>query len=215
MFVKSRMTTKVISLSPDQSVPDAQGLFKLHNLKHLPVVENGRVIGVVSRVEVAKASPSTASTLDARELTYLLSKVKVRDIMIKNLYTVSPDMLLEEAATIMRSHRVSFLPVVEDGDRLVGVITESNVLDAFIDILGFTDRGTRLTIEVKDTGHGILSVVAGVFATCGTTIRSIALYRLPDDHAAMVFGTELEDTTELEMALAAAGYPVTYKLKNA
>jgi len=215
MFVKNKMTTRIISLSPDQSVPDAQGLFKLHNLKHLPVLEGDKVVGVLSRVEVAKASPSTASTLDARELTYLLSKIKVRDIMVKKLFTISPDMLLEEAATLMRSHRVSFLPVVEGEDRLVGVITESDVMDAFIEILGFTDRGTRLTIEVKDTGPGILSTIAGVFASLGITIRSNALYHLPDNHAAMVFGTDLADTTELEMALAAAGYPVTYKLKNA
>ena len=170
-------------------------------------------MGILSRVDVAKASPSTASTLDAGELSYLLAKIKVRDIMSKKLITATPNMLLEEAATLMRAKRVSFLPVVE-GERLVGVITESNVFDAFIEILGFKDKGTRLTIEVEDSGPGILSAVAGVFASCGVSIRSNALYHLPDNRAAMVFGTELEDTTELEAALQAAGYPIYWKLKN-
>ena len=88
------------------------------------------------------------------------------------------------------------------------------MFDAFIEILGFKDKGTRLTIEVEDSGPGILSAVAGVFASCGVSIRSNALYHLPDNRAAMVFGTELEDTTELEAALQAAGYPIYWKLKN-
>ena len=213
MFVRNRMTTKVVTVAPDQIIPDAQGILTLYNLKHLPVVDGERVVGVLSRVDVAKASPSTASTLDAGELSYLLAKIKVRDIMSKKLITATPNMLLEEAATLMRASRVSFLPVVE-GERLVGVITESNVFDAFIEILGFKDKGTRLTIEVEDSGPGILSAVAGVFASCGVSIRSNALYHLPDNRAAMVFGTELEDTTELEAALQAAGYPVYWKLKN-
>ena len=213
MFVRNRMTTKVVTVAPDQIIPDAQGILTLYNLKHLPVVDGERVVGVLSRVDVAKASPSTASTLDAGELSYLLAKIKVRDIMSKKLITATPNMLLEEAATLMRASRVSFLPVVE-GERLVGVITESNVFDAFIEILGFKDKGTRLTIEVEDSGPGILSAVAGGFASCGVSIRSNALYHLPDNRAAMVFGTELEDTTELEAALQAAGYPVYWKLKN-
>ena len=213
MFVRNRMTTKVVTVAPDQTVPDVQGILTLYNLKHLPVVEGERVVGVLSRVDLANASPSTASTLDAGELSYLLAKIKVRDIMSKKLITATPNMLLEEAATLMRAKRVSFLPVVE-GERLVGVITESNVFDAFIEILGFKDKGTRLTIEVEDSGPGILSAVAGVFASCGVSIRSNALYHLPDNRAAMVFGTELEDTTELEAALQAAGYPIYWKLKN-
>ena len=203
----------MVTVAPDQTVPDVQGILTLYNLKHLPVVDGERVVGVLSRVDVAKASPSTASTLDAGELSYLLAKIKVRDIMSKKLITATPNMLLEEAATLMRAKRVSFLPVVE-GERLVGVITESNVFDAFIEILGFKDKGTRLTIEVEDSGPGILSAVAGVFASCGVSIRSNALYHLPDNRAAMVFGTELEDTTELEAALQAAGYPIYWKLKN-
>ena len=138
MFVRNRMTTKVVTVAPDQTVPDVQGILTLYNLKHLPVVDGERVVGVLSRVDVAKASPSTASTLDAGELSYLLAKIKVRDIMSKKLITATPNMLLEEAATLMRAKRVSFLPVVE-GERLVGVITESTVFDAFIAILGFKD----------------------------------------------------------------------------
>ena len=212
MFVRNRMTTKVITVTPEQTVPDAQGVLTLYNLKHLPVVDGEKLVGVLSRVDVAKASPSTASTLDAGERNYLLAKIKVRDIMAKKLITATPNMLLEEAATLMRANRVSFLPVVE-GEKLVGVLTESNIFDAFIDILGFNDKGTRLTIEVEDTGPGILATVARTFADCNVSISSHALYHLPDNRAAMVFGTALEDTSELEAALQAAGYPVYWKLK--
>ncbi|MBQ6000584.1 MAG: CBS domain-containing protein [Clostridia bacterium] len=212
MFVRNRMSTRIISIGPDQSVPDAQGLLTLHDIKHLPVVEGDKLVGVLSRVDVAKASPSTASTFDVGELNYLLSKIKVRDIMAKKPIVATPHMMLEEAATLMRSKHVSFLPVVE-GDRLVGVITESNIFDAFIEILGFTDKGTRLTVEVEDSGPGILSEIATVFASCGVNIGSCALYHLPGNRAAMVFGTALPDTTELEEALRQAGYPVYWKLK--
>ena len=212
MFVRNSMSTKIVAIEPDRSVPDAQGLLTLHSIKHLPVVEKGKLVGVLSRVDVAKASPSTASTFDVGELNYLLNKIKVRDIMTKKPVTATPHMLLEEAATLMRARHVSFLPVVE-GDRLVGVITESNIFDAFIEILGFTDKGTRLTVEVEDSGPGILCEVAGVFAKCGVSIRSNALYHLPGNRAAMVFGTELTDTADLEEALREAGYPVYWKLK--
>ncbi|MEG1850219.1 MAG: CBS and ACT domain-containing protein, partial [Oscillospiraceae bacterium] len=196
MFVRSQMVRTPITVNWDQSIPDAQSLMTLHNVKHLPVMDGDRVVGVVSRTDIAHASPSSASSLSFSELTYILAKTKIKNIMTKNLVSIGPDALLEEAATLMRDKGTSFLPVLEDG-RLVGVITESGIFDAFIDLLGFRMPGTRLTIEVQDKGPGVIEEIAGIFADFNASIHNIAVFRSPDDRCDIVVGTIDKDTDAL------------------
>jgi acetoin utilization protein AcuB len=132
--------------------------------------------------------------------------------MTKNLVTISPDALLEEAAIMMRNKEVGFLPVVED-DRLVGIITESNIFDAFIELLGFRDEGTRLTIEVDDV-PGMMASISGIFAEFGANISHIAVYTGSSGKSAVVIGTQSLNTEEIEKSIQAKGFKIIYKLQN-
>ncbi len=214
MFVKLRMTTNPFTVSPDNTVPEAIAIMNAHKVRHLPVVEHGRVVGVLASSDVAAASPSKATSFSAGEITYLLNKLKVAKVMTPRPVTITPDELLEEAAVAMRTHKIEMLPVVVEDGRLVGVITESAILDAFIDILGFRDQGTRLTIEATDA-PGVLSTLTGITAKHGANITHLAVYRGESDQSTVVLGVNSRNTESLEQDITESGFRIIYKLTNA
>jgi len=211
MFVKTRMTANPFTVTPETTVPETIAVMKEHSVRHLPVVSGARVVGVVSNSDVAQASPSSATSLSASELTYLMSKLKVSQIMTRDPFTISPDALLEEAAVAMRDHKIEMLPVVENGE-LVGVITESAILDAFIELLGFRDPGTRLTIDTAD-GVGVLARLASATARHHASIGHLAVYR-GQDRSTVLVGLNTPNTEALEAELAQDGFTVLAKLLN-
>lgn len=213
MFVKLRMTANPFTVGPDNTIPEAVALMIENNIRHLPVVEGGRVVGVLSKGDIDAAGPSKATTFSAGEITYLLHKLKVGKVMSRNPLTISPDALLEEAAVLMRNNKIEMLPVVDHG-RLVGVITESAILDSFIDILGFRDHGTRLWIEATDE-PGVLSNLTGIMARHGANIIHLAVYRGEGlERATVVVGVNTLKTDDLEADLAANGFRVVHLLRN-
>ncbi|MFO7295972.1 MAG: CBS and ACT domain-containing protein [Caldicoprobacter sp.] len=212
MFVKNRMTTNPFTISPDQTVPDAQELMMKHGIRRLPVVKDGKLVGVVTKEDIERYSPSKATSLSMGEIIYLLSKTKIKQIMTKDVVTISPNALLEEAATLMRDQKVGFLPVV-DGDKLVGIITESDIFDAFIELLGFREKGTRLTIEASDE-PGILARLTGIFAQYGANITRVAVFRGADGTSSVVVGINSFNTADIEKTLEENGFKILYKLQN-
>ena len=212
MFVKLRMTTNPFTVSPDNTVPEAIAIMNAHKVRHLPVVEHGRVVGVLASSDVAAASPSKATSFSAGEITYLLNKLKVAKVMTRDPITISPDALLEEAAVAMRDNKVEMLPVVEGG-RLVGIITESAILDAFIEILGFRDHGTRLTVDAMDA-PGVLSKLTAITAKHDANIQHLAVYRGEGERSIIVVGVNSLNTAEIEDDLTSEGFAVLYKLQN-
>lgn len=212
MFVKQRMTTNPFTVTPETSVPDAMSVMTERGVRHLPVVEGKRVVGVISRNDIAAASPSRATTLSAQEATYLMSKLKVAKVMSAPPIVVAPDALLEEAAVILRDGKIEMLPVVENGE-LVAVITESDILDAFIDLLGFRDEGTRLTIEARDE-PGVLSSLTGVTAAHQANIQHVAVHRGNLDTSVVVVGLNTRNTEAIEAELAAAGMKILARREN-
>ena len=211
MFVKTRMTANPFTVKPDNSVPETIAIMKKHSVRHLPVVSHHRVVGVVSNSDIAQASPSSATSLSASELTYLLAKLKVASVMTRDPITISPDALLEEAAMLMRDHKIEMLPVVEN-DTLVGVITESAILDAFIELLGFRDPGTRFTIDSPDI-PGAVARLGQVIANHHANIQHLAVYR-GQDRSTILVGVNTPNTDELEAELSADGFTVVSKLVN-
>ena len=211
MYVKTRMTANPFTVTPETTLPQALEVMRTNKVRHLPVVEGTRVVGVVSNGDLAKAGPSAATSLSASELTYLLSKLKIASIMSKSPITISPDALLEEAAVLMRDHKIEMLPVVKD-DRLVGIITESTILDAFIELLGFRETGTRLTIDATDA-PGVLARLATITARHDASIQHLAVYR-GQGTSTVVFGVNTTNTTALEDDLKSDGFTVLAKLVN-
>lgn len=212
MFVKLRMTAHPFTVTPETTLPEAVALMEAKGVRHLPVVNEGRVVGVLAPGDIAAAGPSRATTFSAGEINYLLAKLKVAKVMTRDPVTISPDALLEEAAVLMRDHKVEMLPVV-DGTRLVGVITESAILDAFIEILGFRDPGTRLTVDATDA-PGVLSRLGSITAKHHANIQHLAVYRGEGDRSIVVVGLNTLNTDEIEADLAAEGFVVLYRLQN-
>ncbi len=212
MFVKLRMTAKPFVVTPETTLPEAIALMDAKGVRHLPVVEGGAVVGVLSHSDIAAAGPSKATTFSTGEVNYLLAKLKVGKVMSRHPITIAPGALLEEAAVLMRDKKVEMLPVVDEG-RLVGVITESAILDAFTEILGFRDKGTRLTVDATDA-PGVLSKLAGIMAHHDANIQHLAVYRGEGDRSIVVVGVNSLNTADLEAELADAGFQVQYKLQN-
>ena len=193
-------------------MPDAQEIMTEHNIKRLPVLKGGKLVGVISKEDILRASPSKATTFSIGEINYLLARTKVSKIMTKDPITISSTALLEEAATLMRDHDVGFLPVVDDG-KLVGIITESDIFDSFIELLGFREKGTRLTIEALDA-PGVMSELTSIISDFGANISNIAVYRGTAGKSAVVIGINSLNTEGIEVALEKRGFKVLYKLQN-
>lgn len=212
MFVHQRMTANPFTTTPGTSIPDAAEVMTSRSVRHLPVVDDGRVVGVISLNDIRAALPSKATTLSAQEATYLVSKLDVAKVMSKPALTIGPDALLEEAAVLMRDRKIEMLPVVDDG-RLVAVITESDLLDAFIDMLGFRDHGTRLTIEARDE-PGVLSKLTGIMGTHHANIQHLAVHRGHLETSVVVVGVNTLNTEAIEADLAAQGMRVVGRNVN-
>ncbi len=212
MFVKNKMTANPFTISADQTIPDAHEIMAQNGVKRLPVMKNGKLVGVVSKEDIVQASPSKATSFSMGEITYLLSKTKISQIMNKNPFTISSNALLEEAAILMRDNNVSFLPVV-DNDKLVGIITESNIFDSFIELLGFREPGTRLTVEANDE-PGIMANLTGIIGDFGANITHVAVYRGTGGKSSIVIGINSFNTAEMEKSIESHGYKILYKLQN-
>jgi len=149
MLVRDWMTPNPTTITPDTPVLDAIKLLKDQGYRRLPVVENGKLVGIVTDKDLKDAMPSKATTLSVWELNYLLSKLTVAEVMAKPVITVEAEEPLEEAALLMEEYRIGGLPVLDKGE-LVGIITITDVLKAFIEVMGLREGGLRLTLDVAD-----------------------------------------------------------------
>jgi len=125
-LVKDWMTRDPIVITPETTLPEAHRIMAEHKIRRLPVVDNGKLVGIVTRGDIREASPSDATSLSIFELNYLLAKLAVKQIMTRKPVTVKPGTTVERAAQIMLEHKIGGLPVVEGGN-LVGIITESDI----------------------------------------------------------------------------------------
>ena len=125
MFVRDVMTTNVITVPSTTSIYDARNIMKAHKFRRLPVVDKGKFVGLVTDHSLDQVSPSKATSLSVWELNYLLAKTTLKDVMIRNIISVSPDATVEEAVAIAQTNKVGCLPVVED-NKIVGIVTTND-----------------------------------------------------------------------------------------
>jgi CBS domain-containing protein len=126
-LVKKWMSRNVITISPEATLPDAERLMDCKMIRRLPVVENGRLVGIVTYGDIRNARPSRISSLHFWLLIYLITRLKVAEMMTPNPITISPETTIGEAAQIMLKDMISGLPVVDDEGKLIGIITESDI----------------------------------------------------------------------------------------
>lgn len=168
MAVKDFMTRKVVYISPDTTIAHAADIMREQDLHRLPVIENDKLVGLVTEGTIAEASPSKATSLSIYEMNYLLNKTKVKDVMIRDVITVSQFASLEDAVYLMFKNKVGILPVIDFG-QLYGVITDRDVFKAFLHISGYGENGVRVRCLVKDE-VGILSKVLQIITNQGCNV---------------------------------------------
>ena len=175
MRVKDRMTPSPTTALEDASFEEALHMMKEKKIRRLPIVDkSGRLTGIVVQKDLFSASPSSATSLSVFEVHYLLSKVKMKDVMTRRVVTVGDDCPLEEAARIMVDHRIGCLPIIKEG-KLVGIITETDIFKTFVEILGGREKGLRLTLDVTEK-KGMLAAIAKEIAKQNGNILSLATF---------------------------------------
>ena len=177
MFVASRMTKHPVSITSDSTIQQADRLMKKHKFHRMLVVDNGKLVGYFSDRDIMRVAPSPATTLSKFEIRSLLDKISVRDIMHEKVITVNEDATIEEAALIMYQNKVGGLPVVSDVGALVGIITATDILKTFIEVMGLPGGGkTRLTLDVENK-VGVMAEITKIFADNGINIDSFITCR--------------------------------------
>lgn len=173
MFVKDVMTENPITIGENTSLLEAREIMTKNNIKKLPVTDkNMRLIGIVTNSDLLKASPSSATTLDMFELGYLLSKLSVKDIMVKSVKTAAKDQTVEEAARFMADYKINCLPVVK-GDLLVGIVTESDLFSAFIEMFNTRTSGVRVVLSMPNAPGEIAKLAKAIAEKNGNIVSFV------------------------------------------
>ncbi|MBW1676304.1 MAG: CBS domain-containing protein [Deltaproteobacteria bacterium] len=173
MLVKGWMTDDVITAGEDTTMMKAFIIMKEKKIRSLPVVnKKGRLLGIVTDRDLRDASPSKATTLDVYELNYLISTIKIKDLMTKNLVFVRPDETVEFAAILMLENKISSLPVINDKDSLIGIITQTDIFKVLINITGVYTGGIQFAFSLEDR-PGSIREVTDVIRSYGGRVASL------------------------------------------
>jgi acetoin utilization protein AcuB len=214
--VKDSMTREVVILSPQTTVAEALAVCRERRIRHLPVIEDGRLVGIVSDRDLRSAAPAFGDP----DRAAALEKMRVADVMATEVTTARPDDPIEVAANCMREGKIGCLPVVED-DRLVGIITASDVMRALVYLVGANEPGSRLEVLLPDR-PGMLAGAAAVFGERGVNVLSVAAAARreasgrespregPPEGRVAVFRIDTIDPRPVVEALEEAGYPVLW-----
>lgn len=171
MFVSDWMTKKVFTISIDDFLTDAVTLMKDKGIRHVPIVKNGVLKGIISDRDIKEYTPSKATALDIYELHYLLATTKIKDIVTTKVYTTTPDTPIEEAAMTMLDQKIGCLPVLKDAE-LVGIISDKDIFHALVDITGVRHGGTRICVTIEDS-PGSIKEVADIIRKHGFGLRGV------------------------------------------
>ncbi len=209
MYVKDHMTKNPITITGDVSVSKALDIMAKNDFHRLPVVdENQKIKGLLTEGLVSESSGRSTTSLSIYELNYLLSKTKASEIMITDVVTVSPDLFLEEAAAEMLKNKISVLPVVDEEQKVIGIITEKDIFDAFIRLMGYRTQGTRFIIKCNDVPGEFLKI-AKLFAEEDANLENLAVYRSAERGVEVVVkATGLVPVDTMTNILEGAGFEV-------
>jgi acetoin utilization protein AcuB len=206
MIVAKRMMRNPVSVDENDSMKKAMDLLKERDIRHLPVLKDGeKLVGIVTERDIKQASPSPATALEIREIYYLLDKVKVKQIMTRRPYTISSTAPIEEAALIMREKKIGCLPVVDAG-RLVGILTETDLLDAFIESMGVSGPGYRMELVLPNR-PGMLFEVLKLMKDFDANVVSVATAPHDDtDRKILILRIETKNYKLLKAAIKKSGF---------
>jgi acetoin utilization protein AcuB len=200
------MMRNPVSVDENDSMKKAMDLLKERDIRHLPVLKDGdKLVGILTERDIKQASPSPATALEIREIYYLLDKVKIKQIMTRRPYTISSTAPVEEAALIMREKKIGCLPVVDSG-KLVGILTETDILDAFIESMGVSGPGYRMELALPNR-PGMLFEVLKLMKDFDANVVSVATAPHDDtDRKILILRIETKNYKLLKAAIKKAGF---------
>lgn len=204
VFVKNRMTAQTIAVDPGQTLAEAYRIMKENDFEGLPVMADGAIAGVITEGDILNRA-LVAGGIAA------LSETPVREAMATQVVTVNEDDIIEEAAFLLHKHDIGILPVVDDYENLVGVITESDLFSVFVDMLGLRARGTRITLRVEDR-VGMLANITQVVKQSHVSIASLATFATENAPSCIdvVMRLKTVEPKETVDALRRAGFRVIH-----
>ena len=175
MIIESRMTRNPVTVSPDVTVEEAAKIMKQEKVHRLPVLDKDKkLVGVISEKDILRALPSPVSSLSAYEMPYLLSKLTVKKLMSKDPITISKDTIVEDAARLMVDQDLSCLPVM-DGDKLVGIVSKSDLFKMLLELFGARHYGVRISFLVEDK-PGTIAIISRALSEQGLDIISFGTF---------------------------------------
>jgi acetoin utilization protein AcuB len=210
MRIKDVMTRNPVTVDSETLAFDAQKVMKENNIRRLPIVDKGKLVGIVTKHDLLEASPSPATSLSIHELNYLLARMKVKEIMKKNPVTITPDTPFEEALRLGQEKKIGSFPVVENG-KLVGITTESDIVRFVTHVLGLKEEGSRITIEGLGGKLGDLEKMVSVTNQHRTIILSMMSLPRPEKKDWMiVLRLKTNDPDPIVKDFKKAGFNVTF-----
>jgi acetoin utilization protein AcuB len=193
------MNTNVVTVKAHDSMVDANYLLKKYDIRVLPVMKKNKLVGIVTDRDLKRASASDATTLEVHELLYLLSKIKVEDIMSEELITIPFDYTVEEAAELLLENKISALPVVDNDGRMVGIITEANLYRVLIALTGVSKGGIHFAVMLEDRPGSIKEVTDVIRGYGGRLASILSSYdRVPEGYRKVYVRAYNIDRSRLE-----------------
>ena len=174
MLVGERMSRPIISITKDMPIHDALALFKKERIRRAPVLQGGKLIGIISDKDLLNASPSQVTSLSVWEMNYMLSKITVKEVMTRKVLTVQADTPIEEAARLMADNKIGGVPVMK-ADKVVGMITETDLFKIFLELMGARVSGIRVTAVAEDH-PGQLAKITKAIADAGGNFISFGQF---------------------------------------
>jgi acetoin utilization protein AcuB len=176
MLVKNWMSQNLVTIESDESMSRALIVLKEKKIRMLPVLKNGKLTGIVTDRDLKRASASDATSLETRELNYLLEKIKVADIMTKSPISVSPDLTIEETAEILQKEKISGVPVVDHSGTVVGAITQTDIFRVIVSLTGVGKKGIQFALQVEDRPGSIKEIADIIRAHNGRLVSILTSY---------------------------------------
>ncbi len=214
MNVSTYMTRNPITVTKYTNIYDAKKIMEDHNIRRLPVLDGNRLAGIVSKTDILEASPPDLTKHSIHELNYILSRMIVSEVMTKHPLTVSPDTPIEIAAKLMRKYKIASLPVLEEGE-LVGIITESDLFDAFIEIMGGHISGSKIILTLEDK-PGALANATHIISRHNANIISVVTTRrgTKEGESLIAIKIDREDASDIVEEMREIGIAATFRFEN-
>ncbi len=203
MLVGRRMTRQVLTIERDASLRRARRIMDNNRIRHLPVMEKGKLVGLITDRDIRAAAPSSAASMRQEDREEFLDHLQVGHVMTKKLITVTPQTTVEEAALLMQQHKIGCLLVLE-GEALVGIITETDIFGVFIEVMGLGERSSRIELAL-DPRPGFVADVVRILAE--QQVRLLSLITVPgrDGGPVLLLRIDAQDPAPLTQALEQAG----------